>query len=103
MGHVEGSVTIHPPPAPDRHGANQTKGNMLQAIKSWLAANGRKGGKASNPAKGFGSPAVRAKAAATCKANRLAIREATRAAERADMEREIMRQAVVRATKGRKA
>jgi hypothetical protein len=76
---------------------------MIKAITAWLASNGRKGGQASNPAKGFGSSAVRAKAAATRKANRRALREATRAAERADREREIMRQAVVRATKGRKA
>ena len=74
---------------------------MIQAIKAWLASNGRKGGKASNPAKGFGCPAVQRKAAATRKANRLALREATRAAERTAGEREIMRQAVVRATKGR--
>jgi hypothetical protein len=67
----------------------------------WLASNGRKGGKASNPAKGFGCPAVRRKAAKTRAANRLALREATRAAERADREREIMREAVMRATKGR--
>jgi hypothetical protein len=76
---------------------------MIKAITNWLASNGRKGGKASNPAKGFGSPSVRRKAAKTRAANRMALREATRAAERADREREIMRLAVVRATKGRKA
>jgi len=76
---------------------------MIQAIKAWLASNGRKGGQASVSTKGFGCPAVRRKAAATRKANRRALREATRAAGRADREREIMRQAVVRATKGRKA
>jgi hypothetical protein len=67
----------------------------------WLAANGRKGGKASVATKGFGCPAVRRKAAKTRAANRRALREATRAAGRADREREIMRQAVMRATKGR--
>ncbi len=61
---------------------------MIQAIKAWLAANGRKGGKASNPRKGFGSAEVRAKALATRSANR-----------RQD-EREAMRQAVMLAQKG---
>jgi hypothetical protein len=74
---------------------------MLKAITAWLAANGRKGGKASVKTKGFGCPAVRRKAAATRSANRRALREATRVAGRADREREIMRQAVMRATKER--
>ncbi len=74
---------------------------MIKAITAWLADCGRKGGKASVKTKGFGCPAVRRKAAKTRAANRRALREATRAAGRADREREIMRQAVVRATKGR--
>ena len=74
---------------------------MIKAITNWLASNGRKGGKASVKTKGFGSPSVRRKAAATRNANRRALRDATRAAGRADVEREIMRQAVMRATKGR--
>ena len=70
-----------------------TKGQLIQAITAWLAANGRKGGKASNPRKGFGSAEVRAKALAT------------RSANRARDEREALRQAVIRAQqkKGRKA
>jgi hypothetical protein len=59
---------------------------MIQAIIDWLASNGRKGGKASNPRKGFGSAEVRAKAAAT------------RAANRARYEREAMQEAVYKAT-----
>ena len=59
---------------------------MIQAIIDWLASNGRKGGKASNPRKGFGSAEVRAKAAAT------------RAANRARDEREAMQEAVYKAT-----
>ncbi len=66
---------------------------MLQSLKSWLATNGRKGGKASNPRKGFGSAEVRAKAAAT--------RAANRSANRIRDEREALRQAVIRAQKGR--
>jgi hypothetical protein len=62
---------------------------MIKAITTWLATNGRKGGKASNPRKGFGSAEVRAKA------------EATRAANRRRDEREALRQAVMRAQKGR--
>ena len=62
---------------------------MIKAeITAWLSAIGRKGGKASNPAKGFGNAEVRAKAAAT------------RAANRRRDEREAIRQAVIRAQKG---
>jgi hypothetical protein len=70
---------------------------MIKAITAWLATNGRKGGKASNPRKGFGSAEVRAKAAAT--------RAANRSANRIRDEREALRQAVMRAhaKKGRKA
>ena len=66
---------------------------MIKAITAWLAANGRKGGMASNQRKGFGSAEVRAKAAAT------------RAANRRRDESEALRQAVIRAQqkKGRKA
>ena len=59
------------------------------AITTWLSAIGRKGGKASNSAKGFGNAEVRAKALAT------------RAANRRRDEREALRQAVMRAQKGR--
>jgi hypothetical protein len=76
---------------------------MIKAITAWLASNGRKGGKASVATKGFGCPAVRRKAAKTRAANRRALREATLAAGRADRESEIMRLAIMRATKGRKA
>ena len=63
---------------------------MIKAITAWLATNGRKGGKASNPAKGFGNSEVRAKALAT------------RSANRARDQREALRQAVIRAQKGSK-
>lgn len=65
---------------------------MLKAITKYLSTCGRKGGQASNPRKGFGSAEVRAKA------------EATRAANRTRDEREILRQAVIRAQakKGKK-
>jgi len=62
---------------------------MIKAVTIWLAAIGRKGGKASNPRKGFGSAEVRAKALATRSANRR--RDAL----------EAMRQAVMRAQDGR--
>ena len=62
---------------------------MIKAITKYLSEIGRKGGKASNPRKGFGTHEVRAKALAT------------RSANRARDERESLRQAVMRAQEGR--
>jgi hypothetical protein len=72
---------------------------MIKAIKTYLreiAAKGGRGGTHDSRArKGFGAAEVRAKAAAT--------RAANRSANRARDERESLRQAVIRAQKGRKA
>lgn len=61
---------------------------MIKEVTKYLSEIGRKGGKASNPRKGFGTSPISAEARAKA--------AATRSANRARDEREAMRQAVMR-------